>query len=149
VTAICFVDDVQLEAVVHGPNRVLMAPAPDSVVVIYSTIEPSSIAKIAAPAARLNIEVVYAPVSSGETGAKGKTIFYLVGGKPLGVSELLYVKCIACPQYLLVSSACDAIGRPPLRCEVRHTKLGHRQTHDRGHPGKLLLARSRRDGASQ
>src|SRR5256885_1087445 len=46
VTAICVLDDVQLEAVVFGPQGVLSAAAPGSVLVIHSTVEPSSIAKI-------------------------------------------------------------------------------------------------------
>jgi 3-hydroxyisobutyrate dehydrogenase-like beta-hydroxyacid dehydrogenase len=89
VTAICVLDDAQLEAVVLGPNGVLTAAAPDSVVVIHSTVEPSSIAKIAAAAAPLNIEVVDAPVSGGETGAKGKTMSYMVGGSDAAVERCL------------------------------------------------------------
>ena len=89
VTAICVLDDAQLEAVVLGPNGVLTAAAPDSVVVIHSTVEPSSIAKIAAAAAPLNIEVVDAPVSGGETGARGKTMSYMVGGSDRAVERCL------------------------------------------------------------
>jgi len=44
VTAICVLDDTQLEAVVLGPNGVLTTAAPGSVLVIHSTVEPSSIA---------------------------------------------------------------------------------------------------------
>jgi 2-hydroxy-3-oxopropionate reductase len=89
VTAICVLDDAQLEAVVLGPSGVLMAAAPNSVVVIHSTVEPSSIAKIAAAAAPLNIEVVDAPVSGGEPGAKGKTMSYMVGGSDRAVERCL------------------------------------------------------------
>jgi 3-hydroxyisobutyrate dehydrogenase-like beta-hydroxyacid dehydrogenase len=73
VIAICVLDDAQLEAVVFGPKGVLAAAAPGTVVVIHSTVEPSSIAKIGEAAAPLKIEVVDAPVSGGEHGAKGKT----------------------------------------------------------------------------
>ena len=89
VTAICVLDDAQLEAVVFGPNGVLAAAAPDSVVVIHSTVEPSSIAKIATATAPLSIEVVDAPVSGGETGAKGKTMSYMVGGSDRAVERCL------------------------------------------------------------
>jgi 3-hydroxyisobutyrate dehydrogenase-like beta-hydroxyacid dehydrogenase len=80
VIAICVLDDAQLEAVIFGPEGVLEAAAPGTVVVIHSTVEPSSIAKIAAAAAPLKIEVMDAPVSGGEPGAKGKTMSYMVGG---------------------------------------------------------------------
>ena len=65
---------------VLGPEGVLAAAAPGTVVVIHSTVEPSSIATIAEVAASLKIEVVDAPVSGGEAGAKGKTMSYMVGG---------------------------------------------------------------------
>src|SRR6266851_5914496 len=89
VIAICVLDDAQLETVVFGPEGVLAAASPGSVVVIHSTVEPSSIAKIAAAAAPLNIEVVDAPVSGGEPGAKGKTMSYMVGGSDRAVDRCL------------------------------------------------------------
>jgi 3-hydroxyisobutyrate dehydrogenase-like beta-hydroxyacid dehydrogenase len=89
VTAICVLDDAQLEAVVFGTEGVLAAATPDTVVVIHSTVEPSSIAKIAQAAAPLKIEVVDAPVSGGELGAKGKTMSYMVGGSDRAVERCL------------------------------------------------------------
>jgi 3-hydroxyisobutyrate dehydrogenase-like beta-hydroxyacid dehydrogenase len=89
IVAICVLDDAQLEAVVLGPDGVLTAAAPDSVVVIHSTVEPSSIAKIVAAAAPLSIEVVDAPVSGGESGAKDKTMSYMVGG-----SDRAFERCL-------------------------------------------------------
>jgi 2-hydroxy-3-oxopropionate reductase len=89
VTAICVLDDAQLEAVVFGTEGVLAAATPDTVVVIHSTVEPSSIAKIAQAAAPLKIEVVDAPVSGGELGAKGKTMPYMVGGSDRAVERCL------------------------------------------------------------
>src|SRR5450432_2805045 len=56
VTAICVLDDAQLEAVVFGPEGVLAAAKPETIIVIHSTVEPSSITKIALAAAPLNIE---------------------------------------------------------------------------------------------
>jgi 3-hydroxyisobutyrate dehydrogenase-like beta-hydroxyacid dehydrogenase len=89
VIAICVLDDSQLEAVVFGPDGVLAAAAPRTVVVIHSTVEPSSIAKIGEAAAPLKIEVVDAPVSGGEHGAKGKTMSYMVGGSDQAVDRCL------------------------------------------------------------
>jgi 3-hydroxyisobutyrate dehydrogenase-like beta-hydroxyacid dehydrogenase len=68
---------------------VLAAATPDTVVVIHSTVEPSSIAKIARAAAPLKVEVVDAPVSGGELGAKGKTMSYMVGGSDRAVERCL------------------------------------------------------------
>jgi 3-hydroxyisobutyrate dehydrogenase-like beta-hydroxyacid dehydrogenase len=76
VSAICALDDAQLEAAVFGSEGVLADATPDTIVVIHSTVEPSTIAKIAAAAACLKIEVVNAPVSGGELGAKDKTRSY-------------------------------------------------------------------------
>jgi 3-hydroxyisobutyrate dehydrogenase-like beta-hydroxyacid dehydrogenase len=89
VIAICILDDAQLEAVMFGPQGVLAAAAPGTVVVIHSTVEPSSIAKIAEAGAALKIEVVDAPVSGGEPGAKGKTMSYMVGGSDAAVERCL------------------------------------------------------------
>jgi len=89
VVAICVADDAQLEAVVFGPEGVLAGAVPGSVVVIHSTVEPSSIAKIAEAAAPLKIEVVDAPVSGGEQGAKNKTMSYMVGGSDNAIERCL------------------------------------------------------------
>jgi 3-hydroxyisobutyrate dehydrogenase-like beta-hydroxyacid dehydrogenase len=89
IVAICVLDDAQLEAVVLGPEGVLASAAPGTVVVIHSTVEPSSIAKIAEVAASLKIEVVDAPVSGGEAGAKSKTMSYMVGGSDEAVERCL------------------------------------------------------------
>jgi 3-hydroxyisobutyrate dehydrogenase-like beta-hydroxyacid dehydrogenase len=89
VIAICVLDDLQLEAVVFGPKGVLPAAAPGSVIVIHSTVEPSSIAKIGKAGAALKIEVVDAPVSGGEAGAKRKTMSYMVGGSDDAVERCL------------------------------------------------------------
>ena len=40
VTAICVLDDAQLEAIVLGPNGVLTGAAPDSVVVFTAPLNP-------------------------------------------------------------------------------------------------------------
>jgi len=89
VIAICVLNDAQLEAVVFGSQGVLAAAAPGTVVVIHSTVQPSSIAKIAEAAAVLRIEVVDAPVSGGEAGAKNKTMSYMVGGSDEGIERCL------------------------------------------------------------
>ncbi len=89
VVAICVLNDAQLEAVVFGADGVLAAAAPGAVLVIHSTVEPASIAKIAKAAAALQIEVVDAPVSGGEAGAKGKTMSYMVGGGDEAVARCL------------------------------------------------------------
>jgi len=89
VIAICVRDDAQLEEVVFGPEGVMAAAAPGSIVVIHSTVEPSSIAKIGEAAAALKIDVVDAPVSGGEQGAKRKTMSYMVGGSDEAVERCL------------------------------------------------------------
>lgn len=89
VIAICVLDDAQLEAVVFGSDGVLATAAPGTVVVIHSTVDPASIERIGAAAAAMDIEVVDAPVSGGEAGAKGKTMSYMVGGNEQAVARCL------------------------------------------------------------
>ncbi len=89
ITAICVLDDAQLKAAMFGPEGLLAGAAPRSIVVIHSTVEPSSIVKIAAAAAALKVEVVDAPVSGGEPGAKAKTMSYMAGGSDEAVERCL------------------------------------------------------------
>ena len=43
IVQVCVLDDVQVEAVVAGPQGLLETAAPGTIIVIHSTIEPASI----------------------------------------------------------------------------------------------------------
>jgi 3-hydroxyisobutyrate dehydrogenase-like beta-hydroxyacid dehydrogenase len=80
IVQVCVLNDVQVEAVVTGPAGLLETAAPGTIVVIHSTIEPATVEKLAPLVAQRNVEILDAPVSGSERGAKAKTMSYMVGG---------------------------------------------------------------------
>ncbi len=80
VIQVCVLNDAQVEAVVAGPKGLLEAAAPGTIIVIHSTIEPRTIAKLAPVCAERNVEIIDVPVSGSEKGAKAKTMSYMAGG---------------------------------------------------------------------
>ena len=88
VVEICVLDDAQVEAVVAGPDGVLAGAAPGTVIAVHSTVDPATIARLAAIAAAREVELIDAPVSGSESGARNKTMSYMVGG-----SARAFAKC--------------------------------------------------------
>jgi len=82
IVEICVLDDEQLRSVVLGPDGVLAGAAPGTIVAVHSTVEPGTIAALAAAARERRVELIDAPVSGSETGARNKTMSYMVGGSP-------------------------------------------------------------------
>ena len=80
IVQVCVLNDAQVEAVVIGPDGLLETAAPGSIIVIHSTIEPSTIDRLAPLAAKKEVEIIDAPVSGSEKGAINKTMSYMVGG---------------------------------------------------------------------
>jgi 3-hydroxyisobutyrate dehydrogenase-like beta-hydroxyacid dehydrogenase len=74
-------------AVVAGPNGLLESAAPGTIIVIHSTIEPATVDKLARLAAQKNVEMIDAPVSGSEKGAKNKTMSYMVGGSKAALEK--------------------------------------------------------------
>lgn len=80
IVQVCVLNDAQVEAVVAGPAGLLETAAPGTIIVIHSTIAPATIEKLAPLVARKRVEIIDAPVSGSERGAKAKTMSYMVGG---------------------------------------------------------------------
>jgi 3-hydroxyisobutyrate dehydrogenase-like beta-hydroxyacid dehydrogenase len=80
IVQVCVLNDSQVEAVVAGSAGLLETAAPGAIIVIHSTIAPATIEKLAPLAARKRVEIIDAPVSGSERGAKAKTMSYMVGG---------------------------------------------------------------------
>ena len=80
IICICVLDGQQARQVVCGPDGVLAGARPGSLIVVHSTIEPSIITELAEAAQLRNVELIDAPVSGSEPGAKSKTMSYMVGG---------------------------------------------------------------------
>jgi 3-hydroxyisobutyrate dehydrogenase-like beta-hydroxyacid dehydrogenase len=88
VVEICVLNDAQLEAVVTGADGVLAGAKPGTIVAVHSTVDPATIAKLAALAQKQSVELIDVPVSGSEAGAKAKTMSYMVGG-----SQAAFEKC--------------------------------------------------------
>jgi len=85
VIAIAVVDDVQLEAVVLGPDGALAGAAPGTILLIHSTVSPGLCRDLAVQCERLAVRLVDAPVSGAESGALAGTLTLLVGGEAIDV----------------------------------------------------------------
>jgi 3-hydroxyisobutyrate dehydrogenase-like beta-hydroxyacid dehydrogenase len=82
VTELAVVDDPQLEQVTIGKGGLLESAASGSILAVHSTVRPSTVKKIAGPAMRKGVEVLDAPVSGGDIGARERRLCYMVGGNP-------------------------------------------------------------------
>jgi 3-hydroxyisobutyrate dehydrogenase-like beta-hydroxyacid dehydrogenase len=87
VVEVCVLDDAQVETVVTGPEGILAGAAPGTIIAVHSTIEPATIARLAAAAAAHGVELIDAPVSGSEAGARAKTMSYMVGGSEAAVAK--------------------------------------------------------------
>jgi 3-hydroxyisobutyrate dehydrogenase len=79
--ALAVVDDAQVEEVLTGAHGVFETALPGSIVAIHSTVLPQTVKRLAEIALRKGVHVIDAPVSGGETGARGKALCYMVGGE--------------------------------------------------------------------
>jgi 3-hydroxyisobutyrate dehydrogenase-like beta-hydroxyacid dehydrogenase len=77
---IIVVDDAQVEQVLHGDQGVFAGARPGTVIAIHSTVYPETIRKLAKIAEAKDLQVIDAPVSGGEAGARDKSLCYMVGG---------------------------------------------------------------------
>jgi 3-hydroxyisobutyrate dehydrogenase len=75
-------DSPDVQKVVLGPEGVLEGARAGSVVIDMSTISPSVTREVAAALAERGVEMLDAPVSGGDVGAKAGTLSIMVGGKP-------------------------------------------------------------------
>jgi 2-hydroxy-3-oxopropionate reductase len=80
IVCVCVLDDAQLKAALIGPEGVLAGIGKDAIIAVHSTVEPDTIAELASAARARGAELVDAPVSGSEPGARNKTMTYMVGG---------------------------------------------------------------------
>ncbi len=88
VISIMVRDDAQVTDVLTGPNGILSAAQPGTVVAIHSTVEADTPARLAALAADHGVEVIDAPVSGGMMGAHSGTLALMVGGADAAVAQV-------------------------------------------------------------
>ena len=80
LVCVCVLDDEQLRRVLLGDDGALENMRRGSIVAVHSTVEPGTIAELAEAAQAKGVELVDAPVSGSEPGARNKTMTYMVGG---------------------------------------------------------------------
>jgi 2-hydroxy-3-oxopropionate reductase len=74
-------DTPDVEQVILGPRGVIEGVGPDSLVVDMSTIAPSATRAIAARLREAGADMLDAPVSGGDIGARDGTLSIMVGGE--------------------------------------------------------------------
>ena len=72
--------EAQVRDVLAGPEGILSAARPGTVVAIHSTIGPDAAVELAALAAGSGVDLVDAPVSGGAGGARSGQLAVMVGG---------------------------------------------------------------------
>jgi len=84
-------DSPDVEQVILGENGVIHDVKPGNVVIDMSTISPAVTRKIAAALKEKNVDMLDAPVSGGDTGAKAGTLAIMVGGDKKIVEQCMSV----------------------------------------------------------
>lgn len=84
---VCVRTDQEVLDVVGGENGVLAGARPGLLLLIHSTVRPSTIHKVAELAKAKGVRVVDAPVSRGSMEPTGKIIVYMLGGEAKDVEE--------------------------------------------------------------
>lgn len=78
----CVTNSGDVEEVALGPEGVIHGAKPGSVYIDCSTIAPETARRVAHDLAEKGIEMLDAPVSGGDVGAKAGTLAIMVGGDP-------------------------------------------------------------------
>jgi 3-hydroxyisobutyrate dehydrogenase len=81
MVAIAVVDDAQVVDVLTGKGGVLEGAQPGTIIAVHSTIFPQTVQRMAAIGKARGVHIIDAPVSGGETGARKKSLCYMVGGE--------------------------------------------------------------------
>jgi 6-phosphogluconate dehydrogenase (decarboxylating) len=82
VIIVMVVDDEQTTAVVAGPDGLLEGARPGTVVILCSSLRPSTVHNLQAIAQPRGVEIADAPVTGGERGAIDGKLTFLVGASP-------------------------------------------------------------------
>ncbi|WP_028477403.1 NAD(P)-dependent oxidoreductase [Nocardia sp. CNY236] len=80
IISVAVVDDEQVRRVLTGPDGLLQAAVPGTVVAVHSTIGDRTATELSAICDRQGVEFMDAPVSGGAPGATRGTLAVMVGG---------------------------------------------------------------------
>lgn len=81
VVLIMVADDAQVKDVTVGPDGVLKVSKPGTVLIISSTVKPSTCRDVEAVAEKRGVKVLDAPVARGQRAAEEGTLTVFVGGE--------------------------------------------------------------------
>jgi 3-hydroxyisobutyrate dehydrogenase len=115
IVCVCVLDDPQVANVVQGPDGLLETAKSGTIIAIHSTVDPQTIADLANAARARGIELIDAPVSGSEPGARAKAMLYMVGG-----TKEAFERC----RPIFETSAKNIIHTGPLGTGIR-AKLAH------------------------
>ncbi|MDX2167852.1 MAG: NAD(P)-dependent oxidoreductase [Deltaproteobacteria bacterium] len=87
VIGVCVRDEADLEQVLHGPDGVLTAAAPGTVVAVHSTVRRAAVVALGARAAACDVALLDAGVAGGAVGAAAGTLAVMVGGDAAAVER--------------------------------------------------------------
>jgi 3-hydroxyisobutyrate dehydrogenase-like beta-hydroxyacid dehydrogenase len=91
IVCICVVDDTDTREVVLGSGGVLTGMIPGGLLLIHSTIHPSTCVEIGEAARAHGVGVIDAPVSGGAPAAAAGRLAVMVGGEPEHVEQAMAV----------------------------------------------------------
>lgn len=80
VISVVVLNDAQVRSVVTGPDGLLSAARPGTVIAVHSTISDRTAVELAGICAEHEVDFVDAPVSGGGAGAKKGSLAVMVGG---------------------------------------------------------------------
>ena len=88
VVVVAVVNDEQVRSVLSGPEGALAAGAPDTTVVVVSTITSACVAAIGAEATALGVPIIDCGVSGGPSAAASGNLVCMCGGDPEVIAAL-------------------------------------------------------------
>jgi len=77
----CLPDSPDVRSVMEGPDGILAGISAGKIIMDMSTISPAVTRELAEKAARLGADMLDAPVSGGDVGARAGTLAIMVGGR--------------------------------------------------------------------
>lgn len=89
VIILCLPDSPDVQLVVAGPDGVLEGTSESDIIIDMSTISPVVAAELAEQAAEQGVQMLDAPISGGDVGAKEGTLAIMVGGDADTVEQVM------------------------------------------------------------
>jgi 2-hydroxy-3-oxopropionate reductase len=96
-------DDAAVLAVMEGDDGIFAGAAPGTLVIEMSTISPATAVGLAERGAERGLELLDAPVSGGDVGARAGTLAIMAGGEPAAFER-------ARPLFDVLGSAATLVG---------------------------------------